>query len=166
MHVNIVLVEDNPADVLLVKDVLEQEGLDFSIEHHANGEEAAKALASLSSTPDLILLDINIPRIDGIELLRMIREQPVTAHVVTAVLTSSQAPSDRQRAERFGADAYIIKPSSYYEFRDQVGGAIRQLLDRSKPRAQGLALIACAYVAAAVRCARIAGGARRNTGKF
>jgi CheY-like chemotaxis protein len=129
----IVIVEDNPADVLLVRETLKSYGLTFSLEHYSNGEDAARAIATMAEAPNLFLLDLNIPRVPGLDLLKMVRASPAMSDVRTAILTSSQAAEDRRRSEQFGADAYIVKPQSYYEFVTLVGGAIRGLLT-DKPR--------------------------------
>lgn len=127
--VRIVLVEDNPADVLLLKETLRQMGTLFTLEHYANGEDAANAIAAMTGVPDLFLLDVNIPRMNGLELLTLIRGHEATATATVAIFTSSQAPDDRTNAERLGADDYIVKPLGYYEFMDQVGPAVQRLLE-------------------------------------
>ena len=129
----IVIAEDNAADVLLLKEVLRQINVRFSLEHYGNGEDAAKAIADMTNCPDLFLLDINIPRIDGLELLSLIRRREVTAHATVAMFTSSKTPADQREAERRGADDYIVKPTGYHEFVAGVGGAIRRLLERKTP---------------------------------
>jgi DNA-binding response OmpR family regulator len=98
------------------------------------GEDAAKAIAASVEPPDLFLLDLNVPRVHGLELLRIIREVPLMAHVPVAIVTSSHAAADRAESEQLGADAYIVKPTGYADYRTQVGQAIVELLQR-KPRA-------------------------------
>ena len=126
----IVLVEDNAPDVLLIKEALQHHGLAYTLQHYANGEDAAKAIATAVDAPDLFLLDLNVPRIQGFELLRIIRELPRVAHVPVAIITSSRAAGDRAESEKMGADAYIVKPNSYSDFKTQVGQAIAELLQR------------------------------------
>jgi len=130
----IVLVEDNPPDVLLIKEALQHYGLAHTLQHYTNGEEAAKAIAAAAEPPDLFLLDLNVPRLHGLELLRIIREQPAVAHVPVAIVTSSRSAEDRAESEKLGADAYIVKPNSYSDFRTQLGQSVVDLLQR-KPRA-------------------------------
>jgi DNA-binding response OmpR family regulator len=124
----IFIVEDNPADVLLVREALNNRGVTFSLEHHSNGEDAAKAIAAMMDAPKLFVLDLNVPRVHGFELLRIIRACPAVSHVPVAILTSSQAPTDRARSEQYGADAYIVKPQGYDEFVTLVGAAIGRFL--------------------------------------
>ena len=124
----IVIVEDNPVDVLVVREVLNNRGVTSSLEHYSNGEDAGKAIAAMIDAPKLFLLDLNVPRVHGLELLRIIRACPAVSSVPVAILTSSHAPEDRARSEQYGADAYIVKPQGYHEFVTQVGSAIGGLL--------------------------------------
>ena len=130
----IVLVEDNAVDVLLIKEALQHQGLAYTLEHYGNGEDAAKAIAAAIESPDLFLLDLNVPRLHGLELLRIIRDLPLMAHVPVAIVTSSRAADDRAESEQLGADAYIVKPTSYADYKTRVGQTIVELLQR-KPRA-------------------------------
>ena len=126
----ILLVEDNAPDVLLIKEALEHHGLAYTLELYTNGEDAARAIAEAVDPPDLFLLDLNVPRLHGLELLRIIRELPVMAHVPVAIITSSRAAGDRAESEQLGADAYIVKPTRYTDFKTQVGQAVAELLER------------------------------------
>jgi two-component system, chemotaxis family, response regulator Rcp1 len=126
--IQIVIVEDNPADVLLFREALKGQGLSFSLEHHSNGEEAARAIGSMTKAPHLFVLDLNVPRVHGFELLRIIRREPVLSPVPVAILTSSQSAEDKLLSERNGADAYIVKPPGYHEFVADVGAAIGHLV--------------------------------------
>jgi DNA-binding response OmpR family regulator len=127
---HIIVVEDNPADLVLLREALTQQGISFQLEHYTNGEDAAKALAVAVRAPALILLDLNVPRIDGFELLRIIRGNRVLAHALVAIFTSSQAAADKKRASELGADAYVVKPPGYHEFVTDVGAAVARLLQR------------------------------------
>jgi DNA-binding response OmpR family regulator len=129
--IRIVIVEDNPADVLLMQEVLKAQAFSFSLEHHSNGEDAAVAIAAMTEAPELFVLDLNVPRVHGLELLRIVRASPVVSRVPVAILTSSQSISDRTLSEQYGADAYIVKPHGYHEFVAHVGRSIRGLLMRS-----------------------------------
>jgi DNA-binding response OmpR family regulator len=126
----IVIVEDNPADVLFVREALKHHGIAFSLEHYVSGDAALKALAAMQEAPDLILLDINLPRVSGFELLKTVRNHAVLANVPTAIITSSVTGGDKTKGEQLGADAYIVKPSDYEEFMTEVGGEFARLLKR------------------------------------
>lgn len=134
--VDIVMAEDNPPDMFVFRESLRRRGIAFELENYTNGEEAAKAIAAMTSPPDLFVLDLNIPRIHGLELLRTIREHPLTASTPVAILTSSQADSDRTQAANYGADLYLVKPDGFKEFVDRVGAAIEELL-KQRPSANG-----------------------------
>lgn len=131
---HIIIVEDNPADLVLLREALTQQGISFQLKHYTNGEDASKALAAAVQAPDLILLDLNVPRLDGFDLLRIIRGNRVLGHALVGIFTSSQAATDKKRAQELGADAYIVKPPGYQEFVASVGTAIAKLLER-KPGA-------------------------------
>jgi DNA-binding response OmpR family regulator len=138
--IRIAIAEDNPADVLLVREALKSHGVTFSLEHYSNGEDAAKAIAAMVDPPGLFLLDLNLPRVHGLELLRMVRARAAVSAVPVAILTSSQTDEDRAQSAKYGADAYIVKPQEYYEFVTLVGDAIGALLpsDASGNFAQAL----------------------------
>lgn len=126
----IVVVDDNPPDVLILRECLRRRGIVHTLEHYLNGEDAAKAVVEMTTPPDLFVLDLNVPRISGLELLLLIRTNRVTARTPVAILTSSQAANDRTRAAQSGADLYMVKPCGFGEFVDQVGAGIAALLDR------------------------------------
>jgi CheY-like chemotaxis protein len=126
----ILIVEDHAPDVYLVKEALRSSGVAFELTQINDGNAARVYLIEVTSgsVPDLIFLDINIPKADGLEILRMIRTRPHLAQVPVAILTSSSSPEDKERAYRFGANLYITKPTGLSEFLSAVGGAAKQLL--------------------------------------
>jgi len=124
----VVLVEDNPGDVFLIREALREQGLAFELLHYADGEEAWQALTGAERLPDLILLDLNLPKIEGVNLLRRIRGEASFADVPVAVLTSSQAPDDEQQAMVSGAARFIRKSATLDEFLSDVGGAVADIL--------------------------------------
>ncbi len=131
----IIIVEDNAADVLLIRKALDEKGFAYVLTRFEDGEEALKALCpgngESALNPDVIVLDLNFPRSEGIEVLRQIRQTPCLHHVPVAILTSSESPLDKQRAEDFGADRYILKPLELEAFFFQVGRGITELLRES-----------------------------------
>ena len=130
----VALIEDNPGDVLLIREALREEGLDVNLVHFHDGDEAWACLNTQAEAPNLILLDLNLPRVDGTLLLRQIRGHPVLSHVPIAVLTSSQSPADENEAIAMGAERFIRKPSGLEEFLTSVGRAVRDLLEGSDGR--------------------------------
>lgn len=128
---HIVMVEDNLPDVMVFREALARRGIAFTIQHFADGEQAANAIAKMAEGPDLFVLDLNLPRVDGLTLLRQIREASVTSRTPVAVLTTSQAAADRARCEALGVDAFVVKPGDFTEFVDLVGGTVQLLLSKA-----------------------------------
>ncbi len=129
------LIEDNPADVFLVKKALEANNVESDVMHFQDGDQAIRSLLSEGEDhgvqlPDLILLDLNLPCRDGLDVLHAIRSNPRLADIPVAILTSSEAPSDKNRASTIGAVHYIIKPPELASCLGEVGGAVNNLLSR------------------------------------
>ena len=130
----VVLIEDNPADVFLVQLALKENDVPCKITMFNNGEEALSVLCPPEGAepntfvPDAILLDLNTPKSDGFSVLIRLREAPRLAHVPIAIITSSQATSDKDRISRLGAIRYIQKPSQLEAFLSTVGQAVKEML--------------------------------------
>lgn len=124
----ILLVEDNPADAYLVEEALRTHGVAYEIHWVRDGEQAIATIAAGDfDLPDLVLLDLNLPRVDGKEVLTRIRQIPELAGTPVAIMTSSDSPQDRREMAELGASCYIKKPPTLDEFL-QVGGMIKTLL--------------------------------------
>ncbi len=129
---NILLVEDNPADVLLVREALEEHKVRADVYVVSDGEKAVRFIddeAAALPCPDLIILDLNLPRKSGREVLEHIRASEMLAKVRVVVLSSSDAPKDMEESFRLGIARYIRKPSSLSEFM-KIGGTLRGLLEK------------------------------------
>lgn len=120
----VLIIEDNEKNLKLVRDVLQ-----------FNGYRTAEALSAeyglvLARTepPDLILMDIQLPGMDGIAALKLLRSNPVTQHISVMALTASATTLDRQQILAAGFDGYETKPISIKEFTAQV----RNILDRRR----------------------------------
>ena len=125
----IVLVEDNPADVFLVRKALQEKGIKFELTCFDDGQKALSSLAEQGrKVPDLILLDLNLPQTDGVDVLRQIRSMPKLADVPVAILTSSESPADMHRTALLGAARYIRKPSMLQDFLREVGSGVEEIL--------------------------------------
>lgn len=109
-QLHILLVEDNPADVLLTRMTIEESGLPQQLMTIADGESALAYLRVTDRLPDLIVLDLNLPELDGFAMLE--GKLPHCANVPVAVLSASRSQQDRDRALNLGARAYFAKPSS------------------------------------------------------
>jgi len=126
---SIVVVEDNPADVLLIKKALQEQRIDCDLTCFENGEIALKNLSQKGRLlPDLILLDLKLPKADGMDVLQAVRNMPRFVDVPVLILTSSESPSDMQRTARLGAARYIRKPSGLEEFFREVGQGVEEML--------------------------------------
>ncbi len=120
----ILLVEDNEDDVALTVRALEKNHLQNEVEIVRDGQEAldllfrrgAYASRPADDLPELILLDLKIPRVDGLEVLRQIRSSPVTKYLPVVVLTSSSRERDVVQSYQLGANSYVQKPVDFDDF--------------------------------------------------
>ncbi len=120
----ILLVEDNPDDVELTLRAFKQSNLRNEIVVAHDGVEAldylfatgAYAGRDLSIMPQLILLDLNMPKVDGLEVLQAMRADPRTELLPVVILTSSEGQEDMVRSYRFGANSFVRKPVDFTDF--------------------------------------------------
>ena len=137
--VRILLAEDNDGDVFLVRRALEKQGLSCELAVARNGEEALRLIENAEGgppvdAPQLILLDLNLPRVDGGEILAHLRKTQTFSQTPVIVLTSSDSPRDRDLAMSLGANAYFRKPTDLRSFM-QLGQVIENALaQRSSDR--------------------------------
>ena len=113
--IEILLVEDNPGDARLTREALTHSKVRNRLHHVRDGEEALAFLRRQgrfadAPAPDLVLLDLNLPRRDGREVLEDIKGDPQLMHIPVVVLTSSQADEDILRSYRLHANCFITKP--------------------------------------------------------
>jgi CheY-like chemotaxis protein len=128
----IVLIEDNPADVLLVREAIRERGITVELISYADVPDAIAGLGNPdNSPPDAILMDLNLPRGEGMTVIKELRASERLREVPLAILTSSQSPRDREQAQRLEVQWYIHKPSTLDEFLSTVGDAVSELLDTS-----------------------------------
>ena len=119
--INILLVEDNPADVLLTAEALREGDIPHEINAVNDGLEAMDYLRSegryaRAVCPDIILLDINLPKKNGFEVLSEIKEDPALKHIPVIILTTSSSKKDIVRAYNLCANCYITKPIDLDDF--------------------------------------------------
>jgi two-component system, cell cycle response regulator DivK len=114
----ILIIEDNERNLKLVRDVLQFNGFRTT---EARTAEEGLALAR-SHAPDLVLLDLQLPGIDGLEAFRQLRESPPTADTPVVAVTAFAMKDDRERVLRAGFDGYLEKPISVRELPHQVRG--------------------------------------------
>ena len=126
--VEILLVEDNPADVELTLHALRQNNLANRIQVARDGEEAlhfifcrgAYTTREANHQPKLVLLDLKLPKVDGIEVLRAIKANPQTRAILVIVLTASKEERDMVLSYHLGVNSYIQKPVDFDQFRETV----------------------------------------------
>lgn len=120
----VLLVEDNPVDVDLTKRAFARRKLANPIEVARDGEEALSWIARWEAgepTPLLILLDLKLPRVSGLEVLEQWKAHTVSRAIPVVVLTSSAEDKDIQTAYALGANSYIVKPVDFAKFIDVAG---------------------------------------------
>jgi two-component system response regulator len=117
----ILMVDDNPADIDLTSEVLAQSKGHFHVNAVNDGAEAISFLRRQGKyakvpVPDLVVLDLNLPRKDGCEVLSNIKADPALAKIPVVIFTTSQANSDIARSYKLGANCYLKKPGNLPEF--------------------------------------------------
>lgn len=115
--IQILLIEDNPGDVRLLQEAFRELKADVHLHVATDGAEALNLLVHAARTkmnwhPDLVLLDLNLPKVSGHDVLAQIKNNPETCRIPIIVLTSSRAESDVKRAYESHANAYLKKPST------------------------------------------------------
>lgn len=109
--VDILVVEDNPDHVELLVETLNEYRVVNHIEIFETGEEAlARLKAPGKNRPGLIILDINLPGLGGLEVLEQLKKDPTTSDISVWILTTSNTDSERSRADTLSADRYMVKP--------------------------------------------------------
>ena len=127
-EIEILLVEDNPDDVELALHALRQEKLANRLEVAHDGEEALDFLfcrgahknRSFENAPKVVMLDLKLPKVDGIEVLRQLKNDPRTKAIPVVILTSSREEKDMVHGYQLGVNAYIQKPVDFEQFRNVV----------------------------------------------
>jgi two-component system response regulator len=116
--VEIILIEDNPDDAGLTIHALKKHNLANNLLHLQDGEEALTYLFSeeMTQTPKVILLDLKMPKVDGIEVLRQLKSDEEKKVIPVVVLTSSKEERDILESYKLGVNAYIVKPVDFDKF--------------------------------------------------
>jgi CheY-like chemotaxis protein len=129
--VEILLVEDNPDDAALALRALRKGNVTTQIQHVIDGEQAldflfctgAYAGRNPENRPRLILLDLKLPKVDGLEVLQRIKADPTTHTIPVVMLTSSREERDLVESYQLGVNSYVVKPVDFEQFSE----AVRQL---------------------------------------
>ena len=115
-EIDILLVEDNPNDAELTQRALRKSQLGAQLSIARDGAEALEYLLSGRPKPKVIFLDLKLPKIDGIEVLRRVRSDERTKSIPVVVLTSSQEERDITECYKLGVNSYIVKPVEFDKF--------------------------------------------------
>jgi CheY-like chemotaxis protein len=142
--VEILLVEDNPDDLELALHALEKGNLANKIEVARDGEEALDFLfcrntysaRTFDCPPRVVLLDLKLPKIDGLEVLRALKNDPRTKSIPVVVMTSSKEQRDMVEGYHLGVNSYIQKPVDFTQFREIIGklGFYWLVINQAPPR--------------------------------
>ena len=124
-HFEILMVEDNPGDIVLTQEAFREGRLAHRLSVVEDGEEALRFLRKQgryqdAPRPDLMLLDLNIPKKDGRELLAEVKNDPSLRHIPVIVLTTSDAEQDVWRAYKLHANCYLTKPLDLDDFLEKI----------------------------------------------
>ncbi|GAA1969810.1 response regulator [Isoptericola halotolerans] len=123
--IEVLLVEDDPGDVLMTREAFAEHKVANRLSVVSDGVSAMEFLRregdhAEAPRPDLVLLDLNLPRMDGREVLALVKEDPVLKHIPVVVLTTSEAEEDVLRSYALHANAYVTKPVDFERFIDVV----------------------------------------------
>lgn len=142
--IRIVVAEDNAGDVVLIREALNQTGIAYELIVLRDGQKMLHYLDQMDAgevlCPDVVLLDLNLPKKSGEVLLARLRQSPVGSQVPVVVVTSSDLTTDREKMTRLGANSYFRKSSDYDEFM-QLGSIVKKAVtggaERNSPGESG-----------------------------
>jgi CheY-like chemotaxis protein len=134
----ILLAEDNPADVLLVREALEDRAVNCDLHVISDGDQVVKFFERIDSDralhcPHLVLLDLHLPKRDGGEILKSIRASERCGQTPVVILTASESPRDEANATRHAALHYFRKPASLEQFM-QLGDVVNDIIEPASRR--------------------------------
>lgn len=123
--IHVLLVEDHPSDITLTRRAFSRISTPNQLHVVLDGREALRFLRGegrydTAPRPDFILLDLNMPRMGGLEVLAVVDKDPTLRTIPVVILTTSSAPLDVQRAYSLCANSYLVKPIKYSDFQDLI----------------------------------------------
>jgi len=118
--IRVLLIEDNVGDIELVKTGFEDARIANEIQTISDGEVALEFFKKGQNLPDIVLLDINLPKVDGFEILKEIRESAESSHIPVIMLTSSEADKDIAQSYQYRANSYVSKPVDFESFLEAI----------------------------------------------
>ncbi|MUH37487.1 response regulator [Zobellia amurskyensis] len=117
---DILLIEDDAIEVMKLQRTVKKLELKHNIIETKNGEDALEVLKSGNKLPDIILLDLNMPRMNGIEFLSILKADDVLKYLPTVILTTSENRADLLECYKIGVAGYVIKPLKYEEYQSKL----------------------------------------------
>jgi DNA-binding response OmpR family regulator len=129
----LLIIEDNDGDVFLIKRALQENNIPAEVTVCSDGEAAVRTLNSLEieNPPDAIIIDLALPKLDGLDVLRKILHRPAYVGTPIMVFTSSPSPSDKHRVELLTDALYVQKPSGLDNFLREVAENVKSMFARS-----------------------------------
>ncbi|SHI84589.1 response regulator [Algibacter luteus] len=115
-NLNILLIEDDMIEVMKLNRTISSLNLNHNIIEANNGEDALKILEKKDQLPDVILLDLNMPKINGIEFLKILKQDNVLKYIPTIILTTSSNQRDLLECYEIGIAGYVLKPLKYEDY--------------------------------------------------
>ena len=115
-NLKVLLIEDNLIEIMKMKRTISLLKLEHTMHEAKNGEEALEILEDKSKFPDIILLDLNMPKMSGIEFLTIIKESEEFRHIPIVILTTSDNQKDLLECYRIGISGYVLKPLKYDDY--------------------------------------------------
>ena len=122
---SILLVEDDPDDIELMHDALKDNNIPFMLETIKQGDAVLPYLEKANAHPDVIVLDLNLPKMHGREVLKGIKTNPGIAHIPVVILTTSSAKKEIDYCIQNGATQYLIKPVTIEGFNETVSSIVK-----------------------------------------
>jgi CheY-like chemotaxis protein len=117
---NILLIEDDAIEIMKFNRVLSTLGLNHKIIEANNGEEALEILKIKNTIPDIIILDLNMPKINGIEFLQILKNDSFLKYIPAIILTTSNNHKDVLECYKIGIAGYVLKPLKYEDYVDRI----------------------------------------------
>jgi len=125
---SILLVEDDPDDIELMHDALKDNNIQFNMETIKQGDAVLPYLEKTNERPDVIVLDLNLPKMHGREVLKGIKANPQTSNIPVIILTTSSAKKEMDYCIQQGASRYLIKPVTMQGFNETVHSIVKVAL--------------------------------------
>lgn len=115
-RLSILFIEDDVVETMKMNRTVNKLGVSYDIKEAKNGEEALKLLETKNNLPDIILLDLNMPKINGIEFLKILKNDETLKYIPTIILTTSSNRKDVLECYKIGIAGYVLKPLKYEDY--------------------------------------------------